>query len=777
MKLRPPQARILDYDSGKMAISAVPGSGKTFILSLLAAQLLAEGHINIAKDQQILIVTYLNSSVETFRSRVRNRLDELNLPLIGYEVRTLHSLSLEIVRSARGEFGPMNEEPLVIDESQADAFLTAAIDSWIGVNFDHWQSFLSDDDPTQRVRWREVTQSTAKSFIQIAKNNRLNSEQIHDRINKNQEIGDAFTKELFEEINLEVPVFNDRLQLLSMLNGIYGRYYEILKVNGVLDFDDLIWSAVDTLQYRADIASVFRNRWPYVLEDEAQDSVPLQELLLTELTGIDGNWVRAGDPNQAITSTFTAAHPKYFNKFLSRSDVSLRPLPHSGRSARKILGAANTLVLWTSKSHPVPEVRQSAFLVQEILPTPPGDNQPNPPDYESMIRIRVFKHREDEELPTIARLAHEYTQDYPKHTIAILVPTNEVGHRLAEHLDNLKSDYDDLLRGGRRIRELAGVLQSLLALLANPLDKGALIESYTALNNFGHPLTLHEVENHKILPLLRSIYLPELFLFPSSSYGIDRSFPKGILSPEEEGVLERLSDFLKRCLSVRSLPVEDLVLTLSDLLFQPNYFQDDKNVQSDQAVAYHIAQLVGQWRELHPEWRLPELSARLREVAKGRIPLRLTGTMTEGYTPSPGRITLSTQHGAKGMEWDGVFLVGIDGRWIPGTLEAPFYSSNLYQGIDLSAETKYFLQELMDWNNDSAPGHTPTEAAQIEVICERLRLLYVGITRARRYLYVSRSRKTRPYQTEYESEPATALGVLYRFIRDYENQDAIEPDR
>ena len=76
-----------------MAVSAVPGSGKTFTLSMLAAELLRQGCVDLEMGQQIMVVTYLNSSVETFRARIRQLLEQHDLPLAGYEVRTLHSLA------------------------------------------------------------------------------------------------------------------------------------------------------------------------------------------------------------------------------------------------------------------------------------------------------------------------------------------------------------------------------------------------------------------------------------------------------------------------------------------------------------------------------------------------------------------------------------------------------------------------------------------------------------------------------------------------------------
>ncbi|MGD2050286.1 MAG: UvrD-helicase domain-containing protein, partial [Chloroflexota bacterium] len=182
MKLRPAQEEILKYRGGLMGISAVPGSGKTFTLSLLAAELLASGNLDIDLGQEVLIVTYLNSSVDTFRSRIRARLAELDLPETGYDVRTLHSLALEIVHLAEGGYIFQDDLPVVANEAQVIEFLGRAVDGWIDSNSEIWQSFLELDSPSNRVRWRTITESTAQAFIRTAKNQRYAPEHILDRL-------------------------------------------------------------------------------------------------------------------------------------------------------------------------------------------------------------------------------------------------------------------------------------------------------------------------------------------------------------------------------------------------------------------------------------------------------------------------------------------------------------------------------------------------------------------------------------------------------------------
>ena len=752
LTLRPSQAAILAYENGRLAVSAVPGSGKTFTLSLLAAQLIGNGRINPDAGQSILIVTFLNASVDTFRARIRKRLDEMELPADrGYDVRTLHSLALEIVKQSESGLGSDRHELAVLDDGQRSGYLARAIDDWIGTYPDMWTALLPDNNPNTQQRWRRVVEDMAAAFIRTAKNERYHPEAIQRQMD---------TAASRPEWDPDAPRVQES-PYLYMLAGIYTRYQNMLLRQGHMDFDDLIWQAVNLLEQRPDLVDIMHARWPYVLEDEAQDSVPLQELLLNQLTGANGNWVRVGDPNQAITSTFTAAHPRFFNAFLNQPDVTERPLPNSGRCAPLIFGAANALVDWVIDKHPEPEVRAQTFRRQHIVATPPGDSQPNPPDSEANIRIKVYKQREDEELPAIARLAARYMRERPAQTAAILVPTHQIGHQLAEHLDDLDADYDNLLRGGMREREIAGAIHAILALLANPLDKNALIEAHATLNDLGHQAAnVGEERLEHLHTLMRSIYRPEDFLFPWEDGDLEKSYPANIATPEDMADLSRFADYMRKLFELRPLPVDDMVLALGDELFA------QENVrEGDLAIAYQIASVLRSWRESQPDWRLPRLSDELREVASGRRRLPLARPSDYGYEPQPGRITLATQHGAKGLEWDAVFLVGIDSRWIPGSLDAYFQGVNDDFGGDPKAEVTAQLRYLMQGNAGLYPGCTATESAHIDIISERLRLLYVGVTRARRYLHISRSRTARQGNTERPAEPATVLGVLYHYLK------------
>ena len=91
---RATQAAVLEYRGGMMGVSAAPGSGKTHVLSALAARLVSEG--GLGDDQEVLIVTLVNSAVDNFSSRVNEFVKERGLlPRVGYRFRRVERVSAD----------------------------------------------------------------------------------------------------------------------------------------------------------------------------------------------------------------------------------------------------------------------------------------------------------------------------------------------------------------------------------------------------------------------------------------------------------------------------------------------------------------------------------------------------------------------------------------------------------------------------------------------------------------------------------------------------------
>jgi len=459
-KPRPKQQEVLDYVGGKMGICAVPGSGKTYTLSYLAAKIVASG--KLAEDQEVLVVTLVNSAVDNFASRIRSVIrDEHNtLSLTGYRVRTLHGLAHDIVRERPGLVG-LSEDFQIIDEQEAEKIRNNAALAWVKSNADILERYLSAELDENKLNWirsrqlPDLATTIALQFIRSAKNRQVAPDQLRQRL--------STTKADFP--------------LAQMGCDIYASYQRALVYRGVVDFDDLVRLAIAALRSDEKFLERCRYRWPYILEDEAQDSNPLQENLLRILVGENGNWVRVGDPNQAIFETFTTADPRFLRNFMNEADHP-RELPNSGRSTKSIISLANYLVRWTQNEHPLADVRD-ALVPPYIEPAPADDPQPNPEDNPTGIRILSDLMNRDDELRIVTNSIAEWLPDHPDSTVAVLVPTDEQGHQVVDELRKKQIAYaDTLLRTTNTTRTTAGALDNILIYLADPHDSAKLSKVY-----------------------------------------------------------------------------------------------------------------------------------------------------------------------------------------------------------------------------------------------------------------------------------------------------------
>ena len=116
---RPAQYEILNYQRGKVGVAAVPGSGKTFTLSHLAAALIKKlaDRKDADPDAEVLIVTFTNVAVNSFKRRLSDILKQRRvlMPYVGYRIRTLHGLAHEIVRERPTLVG-LSDDFLIVDE-------------------------------------------------------------------------------------------------------------------------------------------------------------------------------------------------------------------------------------------------------------------------------------------------------------------------------------------------------------------------------------------------------------------------------------------------------------------------------------------------------------------------------------------------------------------------------------------------------------------------------------------------------------------------------------
>src|SRR5690606_2912367 len=105
-----------------------------------------------------------------------------------------------------------------------------------------------------------------------------------------------------------------------------------------------------------------------------------------------------------------------------------------------------------------------------------------------------------------------------------------------------------------------------------------------------------------------------------------------------------------------------------------------------------------------------------------------------GYEPPVGKITISTMHAAKGLEWDRVYLMSVNNYSFPSNMPFDEYIGERWfvrEDLNLDSEALAQLSALVNNGVKTYTMGTASQQARIDYAAERLRLLYVGITRAK----------------------------------------------
>jgi DNA helicase-2/ATP-dependent DNA helicase PcrA len=714
---RPKQAEVLDYPGGTMGVAAVPGSGKTWTLSVLAAELIAGG--SLEDDQEVLIVTLVNSAVNNFSQRIGAFIEQRGLlPQVGYRVRTLHGLAHDIVRERPGLVG-LADDFQIIDERVVENIRKEIAIAWLHGNPFLLDQYLNEtlDGNEKRVDWLrrdqfpDLVSEIALAYIRYAKDNQLTPEGVLERL----ELSSA------------------SLPLAEMGAQIYGEYQKALGYRGAVDFDDLIRLALEAIHLDGGYLDRLRNRWPFILEDEAQDSSLLQENILRTLTGPDGNWVRVGDPNQAIFETFTTADPAHLRGFIAKEARYPRELPNSGRSSQSIIDLANYLIDWTMEEHPHPPARD-ALAPPHILPTPPGDPQPNPEDRPEFIHLVNKDYTTDGEIDAVAESVVRWLEENPDRTCAVLVPQNSRGFKLVDRLKELEVEpIDSLLRSSSTTRLAAGAIANILQYLSDPKSARRLATVYRVWRREDREDELLSARLQYVSGMIEKIGHLEEYLWPRPGGDwLDRQSGNEVAVE----IIEHLAQFrevVRRWQGTVLLPIDQMVLTLAQDLFDNS---------TELAIAHKLALVLGAAKHEHGDWHLPELTEELAVIARNER--RFLGFSEDdlGFDPEnyKGRVVVSTMHKAKGLEWDRVYIMSASNYDFPSGQEYDNYISEKWfvrDRLNLQAETLAQLDALIAPENEPYREGEASEQARIDYVRERLRLLYVGITRAKQELVIT----------------------------------------
>ena len=290
--LNPQQLAAVTAGDGPLLILAGAGSGKTRVVTSRIAWLIAEKQV---KPWNICAITFTNKAAGEMRERV-NRMVGFGAEAIN--VATFHSTCVRILRRFIDRIGYDNH--FVIYDS------------------DDSKSLLRDICRDQNVNTKVFKERMILSRISAAKD------------------------ELIYPADYAAWAGND--QESATIAGVYAEYQRRLKNSNALDFDDLIGLTVRLFQADPEVLLYYQERFRYLLVDEYQDTNKAQFVFVSLIAQKYRNLCVVGDDDQSIYRFRGADIGNILNFEKIFNDAKVIRLEQNYRSTQTILDAANAVI-------------------------------------------------------------------------------------------------------------------------------------------------------------------------------------------------------------------------------------------------------------------------------------------------------------------------------------------------------------------------------------------------------------------------------------------------
>ncbi len=693
--LNPPQKEAVLYTDGPLLILAGAGSGKTRVIAYRVAYLVGSG---LADASEVLAVTFTNKAAEEMRERVGALLGNA---FGGMWISTFHALCARLLRREAPHIG-LSRDFVIYDSSDQ----LAAV-----------KQILRE----QQVDDSFLAPRAALSRISHAKN-RMESPAVM----------------LAKRTNYRDDV----------VARVYDQYVKTLASSGALDFDDLLLKTVELFEQAEVVRNHYSRRFRFVMVDEYQDTNRPQYLLMRRLAGHHRNLTVVGDPDQSIYAWRGADIRNILDFETDFPEAKVVRLEQNYRSTEVILAAASAVIANNVN-------RKEKRLWTDLAG---GD-----------LIVYARCGDELEEGDFVAKTARGVLASDPDAVAAILYRTNAQSRVLEDALRRENLTYRII--GGVRFYERKEVKDALayLKLLLNPHDdvslrrivntpargigKGVLDALEQARVDTGQKTDLvassqYSVDSRQLGPPKPAGDAPgeggkpederqesdgqnpdernHALHFDSPNPESRTPYPE----PERRSLWTAIflgleaKHFTSRAAAALTA-FRDLILSLSDMsriepgsvaiarvLDASGYLQDLREERSEEAEGRieNLAELVSAAREY--EGREPEPS-----LAGFVDRLSLLSEADEAEGAEDARVLLMTLHAAKGLEFPAVIIAGLEEGLFPHSRSS---------------------------DDD-------------ETLEEERRLCYVGMTRARRQLFLTSAGRRRVFGEYRNSEPSRFL--------------------
>lgn len=452
---------------------------------------------------------------------------------------------------------------------------------------------------------------------------------------------------------------------------VYREYKRRLKANNSVDFDDLLTLPVELFLHNKEVLEHYQNKFKYILIDEYQDTNEVQYKMTKILAGKYQNIFVVGDPDQSIYMFRGANFRNILNFEKDYQSTKVIPLEENYRSTKMILDAANS-VIKNNKERKDKNLKSNNGVGVKL----------------KYLRSYDEKH---EITLVIEQIKELLNQGYQKKDIAIFYRTNAQARVVEEQF--LKSNIPYKVVGSyyfysrKEIKDLICYLRLIL----NPHDE---ISLRRVINVPKRKIGASTIANIETMANEKNISM-----FDAIEKGKELEFKNLILELQKDS---------------ESMSLTELIDDILDKSGMREELENDPSLESELRLdnLMEFKSITATFEETTGSVNLGDF---LEEIS-------LIADITE-HKDFEDVVTLMTIHSAKGLEFDVVFLVGME--------EGIFPHANAL--------------------------------AERDGIEEERRLMYVGITRARKLLYLTNAKRRMLYGKDQSNPPS-------RFIEEIDTE-------
>lgn len=479
--------------------------------------------------------------------------------------------------------------------------------------------------------------------------------------------------ELMSPVEYEKYAFSD---IEEKVVEVYTRYEEKLRISNSLDFDDLLMMPIKLFEENPDILKKYQEKFKYILIDEYQDTNKAQYILTKMISAKYKNICVVGDNDQSIYAFRGADYKNILNFEKDYKDALVILLEENYRSTSNILNTANSII------------KNNKDRKDKKLWTSNGEGE--------KVKYHKALDEKDEASYVVDDIKKLLNSGVSRNNIAVLYRTNAQSRNIEDVL--LKENIPYKVVGSfyfYKRKEIKDLI-SYLKLIYNPNDDISLTR---VINVPKRGIGLKTIENISDISILNQTSMYEAIT--SGKELLFKNTIEKIRKEEENLSLTELIDYILDETGMR-LELESEKSLEADIRLE--------NLEEFKTITKHFEENNG----------IVSLGDFLEEIS-------LVADIEE-HKDNTDVITLMTVHSAKGLEFDYVYLVGME-------------------------------EGIFPHNNSFADN------AGLE---EERRLCYVAITRAKKRLTLVNARKRTIFGQESYNVPS-------RFIEEAD-KDSLDID-